>query len=657
MSEETTPKKQAAATKRAKASATAPVKKSASAKKATPAKTASAKSASAKSAPAKTAKPAGKAVAKAVKKAPVPAKAAPAKAAKPAKKAQPAASAEGAETAELVKGLAEDAAANTLAVNPLMGLRFEDLGEGVKALFDAAVKQPMKVAQHWSTYAMELGKVIAGESDSEPYPKDKRFADPAWRDSAFLKRLLQAHAATGSVINNYLDSIELEPRAKARAQLVASIYIDAIAPSNSLINPAAVKRAKETRGKSLVKGVKNLWGDLRDNGGLPSSVDKSKFELGKNLCLTPGQVVFKNEVLELIQYKPQTAEVYSRPLVICPPQVNKFYAMDLSPEKSLVKFVVEQGVQIFCVSWFNPSAEQRDWDMSTYVKALDEAVDAAREITGSPDITLWGACSGGMTVASYVGWLAATGQNKVVNLVSPVCTLDPENVSDTSMGLFMTPESVGAIKASTKARGYVDGEALARVFAWLRPNDLIWNYWVNNYLLGNDPPAFDILYWNADTTRLPAGFHADLLDIMQDSPFINANKLKVLGEPIDMGKVDVDAYIVAGITDHITPWKACYPTARIYGDKSTFTLVNAGHLQSLLNPPGAAKSFFLTGKVGGPDPEAWSAGATRIDGSWWPHWMKWLQERSGRKVAAPAKVGNAKHKPGVAAPGEYVMQK
>ncbi|MEJ8845234.1 alpha/beta fold hydrolase [Variovorax rhizosphaerae] len=634
MSEETTPKKQAAATKRAKAAATAPVKKAA-ARKTAPAK------------------PAGKAVAKAVKKAPVAGKSATPKL---ATKAKAAVTSEGSDTAGLVKGLADDAASNTLAVNPLMGLRFEDLGEGVKAFFDSAVKQPMKAVQHWSTYALELSKVLTGDA-TEPYPKDKRFTDPAWRNSAVLKRLLQAHAATGSVINNYLDSVNLDPRAKARAQLVASIYIDAIAPSNTLINPAALKKAKETRGQSLVKGMKNLVGDMRNNGGLPSSVDKSKFELGKNLCLTPGQVVFKSDVLELIQYKPQTAEVFQRPLVICPPQVNKFYAMDLSPEKSLVKFVVEQGVQVFCVSWFNPGEKQRDWNMSSYVKALDEAVDVAREITGSPDITLWGACSGGMTAASYVGWLAATGQDKVHNVVSPVCTLDPENVSDTSMGLFITPESIAAIKASTKARGYVDGEALARVFAWLRPNDLIWNYWVNNYLLGNDPPAFDILYWNADTTRLPAGFHADLLDIMQDSPFINAGKFKVLGESIDMKKVKVDAYIVAGITDHITPWKSCYPTARIYGDKSTFTLVNAGHLQSLLNPPGAAKSFFLTGQVGGPDPEAWSAGASRIDGSWWPHWMSWMHARSGDKVPAPAKLGSAKNKPGVAAPGEYVMQK
>ena len=211
------------------------------------------------------------------------------------------------------------------------------------------------------------------------------------------------------------------------------------------------------------------------------------------------------------------------------------------------------------------------------------------------------------------------------------------------------------MKAAVKRKGIVDGSELARIFAWLRPNDLIWNYWVNNYLLGNDPPAFDILYWNADTTRLPAAFHADLIGIFENNPYVNAGTMEVLGEPIDMSEVDVDAYIVAGITDHITPWKACYDTARIYGEKSEFVLANAGHLQSLLNPPGNPKSFFFTGQVGGPDADAWATGATRNEGSWWPHWMSWMQQRSGALVPAPKKLGSRKHPPGVAAPGEYVM--
>jgi polyhydroxyalkanoate synthase len=551
--------------------------------------------------------------------------------------------------------LIETASRNTLAVNPLIGIRASDFGGAAQALVGAAVKQPVKAARYLGAYAKALGKAALGKSDAQTDPKDKRFADPAWQSNVLLKRLLQAHATTGVELDRYIDATSLNARDKARAHLVASIFVDTLAPSNTLLNPTALKRAIDTGGASLLKGAKNLVHDLRHNHGLPASVDKSQFEIGRNLCLSPGSVVFRNEVLELIQYKPTVDKVYSRPLVICPPQVNKFYALDLSPEKSLIKFAAGQGLQVFAVSWRNPTKAQRDWTMSTYVQALDEAVDVARQITGSPDINLWGACSGGMTSAAYLGWLAATGRKKVASVISPVCVLDPSKTVDTTMGLLGSEKGYKALKAAVKRKGVVEGAELARIFAWLRPNDLIWNYWVNNYLLGNDPPAFDILYWNADTTRLPAAFHTDLIGIFENNPYVHAGKMEVLGEPIDMRKVDVDAYIVAGITDHITPWKACYDSARIYGKKSEFVLANAGHLQSLLNPPGNPRSFFFAAKVGGPDPDAWAHAATRNEGSWWPHWMAWMHQRSGKLIAAPKKLGSRKHPPGVAAPGEYVM--
>lgn len=570
-----------------------------------------------------------------------------------ARKAVRRAAAEAAPTEELLE---DSAARNTLAVNPLIGIRASDFGEAAQALVGAAVKQPVKAARHLGAYARELAKAVRGRSDAAPDPKDKRFADPAWQSSPVHKRLLQAHLATGKELERYIDSTSLNARDKARAHLVASIFVDAIAPSNTLLNPAALKRAIDTGGTSLVSGARNLVHDLRHNKGLPSSVDTSAFKLGQNIATSPGRVIYKNDVLELIQYQPSVDQVYSRPLVITPPQVNKFYALDLSPEKSLIRFVMGQGLQVFAISWRNPTKAHRDWNMSTYVQALDQAVDVARQVTGSPDVNLWGACSGGMTAAAYLGWLAATGQDKVRSVVSPVCLLDPTQSMDTTLGLLTSDKGLKALKAGVRRRGVVDGSELARVFAWLRPNDLIWNYWVNNYLLGNKPPAFDILYWNADTTRLPAAFHADLIDVFLKNPYVNAGEMTVLGEPIDMTQVKVDAYIVAGITDHITPWKACYQTARIYGPNSDFVLANAGHLQSLLNPPGSAKSFFFHAKVGGPDPDAWAAGATRHDGSWWPHWMAWMQQRSGERRKAPRRLGSRKHAPGVAAPGEYVLE-
>ena len=557
--------------------------------------------------------------------------------------------------ASVPEPLAEAAARNTLAVNPLIGIRARDFGEGAQALAGSVLRQPARAARHLRRYVQALGQVARGESDVAADPKDKRFADPAWLHSPIHRRLMQAHAVSGAALNYYIDDSKMEPRNKSRAQLVASIVIDTLAPSNTILNPTALKRAIDSGGLSLVKGAKNLLHDMRHNDGLPSSVDKSKFQIGRNICTSPGSVVFRNEVLELIQYRNPTAQVYAKPLVVCPPQVNKFYALDLSPEKSLVKFATEQGLQLFAISWRNPDKEHRDWDLSTYVKALDEAVDVTRQIARSDDVNLWGACSGGMTAAAYLGWLAATGQNKVASVISPVCVLDPTMTADTTMGLMITPQSLKALKAAVKKRGYVDGSEMARIFAWLRPNDLIWNYWVNNYLLGNDPPAFDILFWNADTTRLPGAFHADLLSIFQDNPFVNAGTMHIMGEPIDMDQVEVDAYIVAGITDHITPWKACYQSARIYGEGSEFVLANAGHLQSLLNPPGSAKSFFYSAKAGAPDPDSWSTGASRHEGSWWPHWMAWMQQRSGEKITTPKRLGNRKYKPGVAAPGDYVL--
>jgi polyhydroxyalkanoate synthase len=561
-----------------------------------------------------------------------------------------------AEPATVAGALSEAAARNTLAVNPLIGIRPSDFGEAAQALYGTVVKRPVKAARHLVAYAEALGKAARGTSPLAPDAKDKRFSDPAWQSSPLHKRLLQAHTVTASALSSYIDATSLKARDKARAHVVASILVDAIAPSNTLLNPAALKRVVDTGGASLIDGARNLVHDLQHNKGLPSSVDKTSFKIGQNLCLTPGSVVFRNEVLELIQYRPTTDTVYARPLVVCPPQINKFYALDLSPEKSLFKFAVAEGVQTFAISWRNPTREHRDWSLSTYVRALDTAVDVARQITGSPDVNLWGACSGGMTSAAYLGWLAATGKHKVASIVSPVCVLDPTKTMDTTMGLMMSERSLKALKASVKRRGMVDGSELARVFAWLRPNDLIWNYWVNNYLLGNKPPAFDILFWNADTTRLPAAFYADLLGIFENNPYVNAGTMQVLGEPIDMRSVDVDAYIVAGITDHITPWKACYDTARIYGSDTEFVLANAGHLQSLLNPPGSPKSFFFSSKVKGPDADAWAQRAERHEGSWWPHWMAWLQQRSGEKIAAPKKLGSRKHRPGVAAPGEYVLQ-
>src|SRR5271157_4536468 len=334
---------------------------------------------------------------------------------------------------------------------------------------------------------------------------------------------------------------------------------------------------------------------------MPSQVDAKPFQVGKNIATTPGAVVFHTEVLELIQYKPMTVEVWARPVLIVPPQINKFYSLDLSPDKSMIQFLLGEGVQVFCISWRNPTAEQRDWGLDTYVEAVDEAVDAVRNIARSADVSVFGACSGGITSSAYAAWQAGRGESKVKNLILAVCTLDPSTVEDTALGALITPQTVEAARKTSELRGVLDGRDLAKVFAWMRPNDLIWNYWVNNYLLGNAPPAFDILYWNSDTTSLPARLHSDFLDLIDSNPYVNAGRLKVRGMPLDMRRIEMDSYLVAGVTDHITPWKSVYQTARILGEETTFILSNAGHLQSLLNPPGNPKATFVTGPAKPPE--------------------------------------------------------
>jgi polyhydroxyalkanoate synthase subunit PhaC len=556
------------------------------------------------------------------------------------------------------EAVADEAAKHTLALNPLVSLRAQDFVDAGQTVFTAVIGQPQIALQQWWAFLGEMGKVAQGESPRAPQTGDKRFNDPAWKSNPAHQRLLQSYLAWGDALIALVDKVDLGDQDRARAKLISQIFIDALAPTNSLIsNPAAMKKLVDSGGQSLWLGMKNYLDDLVKNGGMPSQVDAKPFELGKNIATTRGAVVHRSEVFELIQYAPTAAEVWRRPLVITPPQINKYYSLDLSPEKSMVQYLLSQGIQVFCISWRNPTAKQRDWGLDTYLEAVDAAINAARDITGSEDVSLMGACSGGITATAYAAWQAAKGKNKVKNLVLAVCTLDPSTAEETTLGTLITPETIEAARQASRLRGVLDGQELAKVFAWMRPNDLIWNYWVNNYLLGNSPPAFDILFWNRDTTSLPARLHSDFLDLITLNPFRNPGAMSISGVPIDVGRVKSDAYVVAGVTDHITPWKSVYQTTRILGDRTTFVLSNAGHLQSLVNPPGNPKATFVTGVASSPDADAFSASAAKKAGSWWTHWSEWLSKRSGAKVKAPAAVGNLEFPPIEAAPGTYVFNK
>jgi polyhydroxyalkanoate synthase len=554
-------------------------------------------------------------------------------------------------------GMSDVAARNTLALNPLVGIRGQDLVDSAGILFKAMINEPKVATEQWLSFLGELGEIVSGKSERAPKSGDRRFSDPTWKESSLHSGLLKAYLAWGEAVNGLVDRTSLSNIDKARAHLITEILIDAVAPTNAILtNPAAVRRFMDTGGQSLWRGLKNYFDDLTKNRGMPSMVDTSAFKVGENLAITSGAVVFRNELLELIQYTPTTPKVWKRPLVVTPPQINKYYALDLSPDKSMVRFLLESGIQPFCVSWRNPTEVNRDWGLDTYVSALDDAVDATREITGSDDVSMMGSCSGGITSTAYFATLGSAAEKKIRNMVLAVCLLDPTTAEDTTFACLVTPETMQAAKEVSRIRGIVDGHDLARMFAWMRPNDLIWNYWVNNYLLGNRPPAFDILYWNADTTRLPARLHGDYLDLYFTNPFVNSGKLSLSGKAIDMSKVKADSYVVAGITDHITPWKGVHKTAQIMGEGTTFVLSNSGHLQSLLNPPTNPKASFVIGRVNRAGPDAFLTTAEKRKGSWWLDWREWLHARSGEEIDAPVSLGSARHPVMAKAPGTYVFE-
>jgi polyhydroxyalkanoate synthase len=552
----------------------------------------------------------------------------------------------------------EQAAQHTLAANPLVGVRGEDILDSARLLLGQMLSNPVTAAQQYLSLLAELGRIATGASELAPDARDRRFADPAWRESVAYRALAQSYLAWGNALYRFLDEAKLDKRDVERARFVVSLVVDAMSPTNSLAgNPAALKKLVDTGGASLVHGLENFVGDLVGNGGLPAQVDARTFAVGKNLATTPGAVVYRTPVMELIQYRPIGDEVHKRPLLIAPPQINKFYVFDLAPEKSIIRYCLEGNLQAFAISWKNPTPAERRFGIDTYVAALEEAVDATREITGSESVNIWGSCSGGITMSAFLAHLAARGETKVHSATVAVCLLDMAVTQNTTAGLFVTPESIAAAKSASQLAGVVEGQELARMFAWMRPNDLIWNYWVNNYLLGNAPPAFDVLYWNNDTTRLPARLHADFLDLIDANPFVNPGRLEARGTPLDMRRVNLDSYVVAGLSDHITPWQGCYNSAKLYGERSTFVLSNSGHIQSLLNPPGNPKACFWTGASSAAGAEMWLEQAAKHTGSWWPHWLDWIKARSGEMTLATTALGSAKNPPLGAAPGRYVMER
>lgn len=549
----------------------------------------------------------------------------------------------------------EKAAESTTAINSLLGFRRSEVIKSLGIMAGYAVKQPKPLAKHLKNYAGEMLDIAKGSSELAPDGRDRRFKDETWQKNPLYKRGMQSWLAMRQELDGWISDSRMHPADQVRVKFVTDLIVDALSPTNTLLgNPTAMKRLFETGGASLAKGLKNAYDDLRNNGGMPSQVDGRPFKIGENVANSKGAVVFKNEMLEVIQYQPKTDQVYKIPLVVIPPQINKFYALDLAPDKSMVRFLTKMGFQVFAVSWRNPTRQHSHWGLENYVEALIEATDAIKKITRSARINVTGACSGGITLALLLSELAARGDNRVNCYTLMVSVLDGKK-SDSEVGLFVTDKGIEAARKHSAKKGILTGDELGRAFAWMRPNDLIWNYVVNNYLLGEDPPPFDVLYWNNDSTNLPAQLHSDYLDIFQDRRFRPDKKIPFMGNDVDLGSVTQDGFMVAGVTDHITPWKACYRNVRLMGGDIEFILSNSGHLQSLINPPGNPKAKYYTNKDFPPRADRWLQGAESYSESWWIRWNTWLSERSGEMKTAPKSLGNKAYPPISKAPGEYIF--
>jgi len=497
----------------------------------------------------------------------------------------------------------------------------------------------------------------SGEQVAAPRPGDRRFSGKQWRDNPYYNYLRQSYLLAAGYLEELVESCELEPQAKERARFAARQWIDALSPANfAATNPEALGQALATQGESLTRGLANLLGDVQKKR--ISQSDESGFEVGRNLGVTPGEVVFENELIQLIQYQATTAQVAARPLVMIPPCINKYYILDLQPENSFVAHAVAAGHTVFMVSWRNVGAEQGHLGWDDYLeKGVFAALRAAREIAGSDQVNALGFCVGGTLLAAALAVLSQKHQNWVASATFLATMLDFADSGQ--IGLFVDEASVAAREAAIGSGGIFPGSDLAFVFSSLRANDLIWPYVVNNYLLGEAPVAFDLLYWNADSTNLPGPMYCYYLrNTYLKNSLREPGALTNCGVPVDLGKVELPVFVLATREDHIVPWRSAYRTLGLLGgmDK-TFVLGASGHIAGVVNPAKKNKRSYWVGEPYPRDAEEWLALSKETPGSWWPVWTEWLSRHRGGEREAPRAAGSAQYRPVESAPGRYVKQR
>ncbi len=544
------------------------------------------------------------------------------------------------------------------------GLDPASLNDALKAVMADAMADPMRMSTWLSGFALAEQNVglnmmrrlggqepvaSAGQRDAAP---DKRFSDPEWSANPMLAGIVDDYRVRCEAAMQLVESTRLPEATKRKARFAMQLMLDAVAPSNvPWLNPGVLKEAMNTGGMSLVQGMRNFLDDVQNNGGYPRQVDKSGFELGKNIATTPGRVVMRNDLIELIAYEPQTRKVHARPLLCSPPWINKYYIMDLAPGRSFVEWAVQHGHQVFMISYRNPDASMSHYKMDDYLRSgVLAALDTVQEITGAKEVNVAALCLGGTLALIALAYLAAHGQSGRVHSTTVTNTLIDFSLPG-DLGIFTDEDTILRLERRMRERGYLESAEMAKTFDWMRSHDLIWSYVVNSWFKGKQPPAFDILAWNSDSTRMPVEMHSQYLRACYlNNAIVKPNAFTIDDTPIDLNKIASPLYVLGAESDHIAPWRATYLTTQYVGGEAKYTLSNSGHIAGIVNPPGGKKSLYYTKEraLRGESAEEWFETAERRPGSWWEDWAAWAQSHGGEMVTPYALPD------GEPAPGSYV---
>ena len=510
-----------------------------------------------------------------------------------------------------------------------------------------------QVLAGWTAVGRSFGVPLPGPLEIDP--RDRRFGDPGWERSPWFFWLRQRYLAGARYLHDLVDAAGLDPAAADKAHYATDLLVDALAPTNVLwTNPAALRRAFETEGRSVLAGMANFVHDLSTNGGRPSQVDMSAFRVGENLAATPGKVVFRNDLMELIQYRAQTETTFEVPLLFSPPWINKYYIMDLAPGRSFVEWAVGHGHTVFAISYRNPDESMRSLALDDYLlRGPYEALDVIADICGTDQVNIVGLCLGGTLTAMLLAHLAANDQDRVRSATLLNTLLDFSEPGP--MGRFLDRGSVERLNRRMLSRGYLDSTEMSRMFDLLRARDLVWSYVVSGWLMGERPPAFDILAWNADGTRMPAEMHSFYLRCCYVENQLARGGMSLAGTRLDLGRITADTYLLSAREDHIAPWKSSYATIPLLGGAVRFVLSSSGHVAGIVNPPASRRRYWTNEDLAA-DPSEWLAGADEHEGSWWHDWAGWIATRAGGRRPPPV-LGSREHPPLADAPGTYVHQK